>query len=118
MISRFHAWILGLLLGAGLGLAGCATEVPVEAVATNHVDLPRSYRFAPEVITVLDGTAVTWTNGDQFSHTVRLLDDGGEVLTMAPSESVTFTFSGPGEHHYDCSLHPNDMSGLVVVSES
>jgi plastocyanin len=22
-----------------------------------------------------------------------------------------------GEHRYDCSLHPNDMSGTVIVTE-
>jgi hypothetical protein len=35
------------------------------------------------------------------------------VVSTGPS----FTFTGPGEHRYDCSFHPNDMSGLVVVSE-
>ena len=52
----------------------------------------------------------------RFTHSVRLLDDGGDILTMAPGESASFTFSGPGEHRYDCSLHPNDMTGVVVVT--
>ena len=85
----------------------CAADSPAEPVATDHVDLPPSYRFEPEVITVPDGTTVTWTNHDNFTHNVRLLDDGGEVLTLAPGESVTFTFTGPGEHRYDCSFHPD-----------
>jgi plastocyanin len=108
---------------AGLGLvavllAACASAAPDEPVATNEVDLPPSYRFEPELISVPDGTTVTWTNHDNFSHSVRLIDDGGEVLTMAPGESVSFTFSEPGEHRYDCSFHPNDMSGVVMVSDS
>jgi plastocyanin len=107
---------------AGLGLltallAACASAPSAEPVATSQVDLPPSYRFEPEVISVPDGTTVMWTNHDNFSHSVRLLDDGGQVLTMVPGESVTFTFSGPGEHRYDCSFHPNDMSGVVIVSE-
>ncbi len=117
-MARPQPWVVGPLLGAGLLVAGCAAQAPAEPVATNTVDLPRSYRFAPEVITVPDGTTVTWTNNDQFTHSVRLLDDGGDVLTIAPGESVSFTFSGPGEHRYDCSFHPHDMSGVVVVSES
>lgn len=117
MVRRLP-WVVGPLLGVGLMLAACVAQAPAEPVATNVVDLPRSYRFAPEAITVPDGTTVTWTNNDQFTHSVRLLDDGGDILTMAPGESVSFTFSGAGEHRYDCSFHPNDMSGVVVVSES
>lgn len=118
-MTRRLPWVVGPLLGVGLLLAACAPQAGAEPVATNVVDLPPSYRFAPEAITVPDGTTVTWTNSDNFTHNVRLLDDdGGEVLTMAPGESVSFTFSGPGEHRYDCSFHPNDMSGVVVVSES
>lgn len=113
-----YSWVVGTVLGVGLLLAGCAPQAAAEPVATNVVDLPPSYRFEPEAITVPDGTTVTWTNHDNFTHNVRLLDDGGELLDLPPGESVSFTFSGPGEHRYDCSFHPNDMSGVVVVSAS
>jgi plastocyanin len=99
-------------------LAACATASSAEPVATSLVDLPPSYRFEPEVISVPDGTTVTWTNHDNFTHNVRLLDDGGETLPLPPGESVSFTFTGPGEHRYDCSFHPHDMSGVVIVSDS
>jgi plastocyanin len=117
-MHRRLPWIVGPLFGAGLLLAACAPQAADEPVATNKVDLPPSYTFEPAVITVPDGTTVTWTNHDNFTHNVRLLDDGGEVLDLPPGESVSHTFSGSGEHRYDCSFHPNDMSGVVVVSES
>ncbi|MGH2379659.1 MAG: plastocyanin/azurin family copper-binding protein [Candidatus Limnocylindria bacterium] len=117
-MTRHLPWVVGPVLGVGLLLAGCAADAPAEPVATDAVDLPPSYRFEPAAITVPDGTAVTWTNSDNFTHNVRLLDDGGDVLALAPGESVSFTFSGVGEHRYDCSFHPNDMSGVVVVTES
>jgi plastocyanin len=106
--------IAGPLTGIIILLAACA---PAEPVATDQVDLPPSYRFEPEAITVPNGTTVTWTNSDNFTHNVRLLDDGGQELQLAPGESVSFTFTGPGEHHYDCSFHPNDMQGVVIVTE-
>ncbi len=109
--------IVGPVLAVGLLLAGCADDTATEPVATNAVELPPSYKFVPEAITVVDGTTVTWTNNDNFSHNVRLLDDGGEMLEMAPGESVSHTFTGPGEHRYDCSHHPKDMTGVVVVTE-
>jgi plastocyanin len=116
MVRRLR-WTAGPLLGAGLLLAACAPQTNAEPVATDQVDLPPSYRFEPAVITVPDGTTVTWTNSDNFTHNVRLLDDGGEVLDLPPGATVSFTFTGPGEHRYDCSFHPNDMSGVVIVSE-
>jgi len=108
----------GAALVVGVLLAACAPQAAAEPVATNQVNLPPSYKFEPAAITVPDGTTVTWTNNDNFTHNVRLIDDGGEILALPPGESVSFTFTGPGEHRYDCSFHPNDMNGVVVVSES
>jgi plastocyanin len=99
-------------------LSGCSAGAAASPVATNKVDLPKSYRFEPEVITVPAGTEVTWTNHDEFTHSVRLLDDGGDVMQMAPGESVSFTFDKVGTHRYDCSFHPHDMHGSVIVTES
>lgn len=112
-----HAWTARIVVVVALLLVGCAPAAAADPVATNHVNLPPSYKFEPAAITVPDGTTVTWTNNDNFTHNVRLLDDGGQVLDLPPGASVSFTFSGPGEHRYDCSFHPNDMSGVVVVSE-
>jgi plastocyanin len=109
------------LMVAALGslIAGCAGATGADAspVATSEVNLPPSYRFDPPAITVPDGTTVTWTNSDNFTHNVRLLDDGGDILALPPGETVSFTFHGAGEHRYDCSFHPNDMSGVVVVTD-
>jgi plastocyanin len=110
-------WLAASMLAAGLVLAGCAEQTDGEPVPTDQVDLPRSYHFAPDAISVPAGTTVTWTNNDQFSHNVRLAATG-EVLSMAPGESVTHTFSEPGEFEYDCSLHPHDMQGVVIVTDS
>jgi plastocyanin len=117
MTRRFPR-LAGVLVGVGLLVTACSSQTAAEPVATDRVTLPPSYRFEPAAITVPDGTTVTWTNNDNFTHNVRLLDDGGQVLDLPPGESVSFTFSGPGEHRYDCSFHPNDMTGVVIVGES
>lgn len=116
MIGRHPALIAGTFLGTTLLLAACATSTDAEPVATNEVNLPPSYKFEPAAITVPDGTTVTWTNNDNFTHNVRLVDDGGEILALPPGESVSHTFTGPGEHRYDCSFHPTDMTGVVIVT--
>jgi plastocyanin len=34
---------------------------------------------------------------------------------MHPGDHVSYTFTAPGTYHYDCSFHPHDMQGVVVV---
>ncbi len=107
-----------LALFAAILLAGCAGASSVDAspVETTTVDLPRSYKFAPAAIKVAVGETVTWTNDDVFTHSVRFAD-GGEPLMMAPGTSVTHTFDTAGQFRYDCSLHPKDMKGSVLVEK-
>jgi plastocyanin len=102
---------------ATLALASCSGAAGGErAVATTHVDLPRSYMFAPASIEVPVGSTVTWTNGDQFTHSVRLGRVGGNVVgVMKPGESVHARFDHPGTFPYDCSFHPQNMKGTVHV---
>lgn len=90
--------------------------VPVD---TNQVEMALHYRFAPTVIRVPAGTPVTWSNADDFTHTVRFDGEGGgmgrETHKAAPGESFTITFDDPGEYAYTCSLHPHQMHGKVIV---
>lgn len=108
------AAIAVLTLAAAI-LAGCA-ETPAasaDPVATTTVDLPKSYRFAPEAIVVEIGATVTWTNNDNFTHNVTI--EGAEALTMSPGESARHSFADAGTYPYVCSLHPRDMQGSVRV---
>jgi plastocyanin len=107
-------------LVAALSLASCGdggggAAVDAEPVRTDTVSLPKSYKFDPPAIEVDAGTTVTWTNQDDFPHNVTLLD-GSEVSEDLPiGESATITFDEAGEVPYECSLHPQQMQGRVVV---
>jgi plastocyanin len=101
--------------GGGNGGTGGAGASPV---ATTSVDLPASYRFAPAAITVASGATVTWTNHDHFTHSVQFLDGGLPTapMTMEPGQTATFSFTGAGTFHYQCHLHPQNMTGTVTVA--
>lgn len=95
-------------------LAGCAGEAAIASpVATTTVDLPKSYRFAPPAIVVDVGATVTWTNHDDFTHNVTF--EGDEPLPLPRGASATRVFDAAGTFPYVCSLHPNDMTGTVIV---
>ncbi len=112
--TAVRAFALALGMSAcGSGGAG-ASVTPVE---TSTVDLPPSYRFEPAAIAVVAGTTVTWTNHDNFTHSVKILDGGlpTEPMVMQPGGSTTFDFTTPGTYNYLCHLHPQNMKGTVVV---
>lgn len=90
---------VGVAVGATLlvvALGGCASQADVaddEPVTTNQVDMPRSYRFEPEAIQIEAGTTVTWTNNDNFTHDVVLLEpEEIDIGVVEPGEQVTYTF--------------------------
>ena len=94
--------------------AGCgAAESSSEPVATNEVTMVKSYRFDPETVEIKAGDTVTWTNNDNFTHTVRV--DGQEDHKVDRGRSVSIVFEQPGTYHYVCTLHRQDMEGKVIV---
>lgn len=100
-----------------LALAACGATSSSNPVATDKVKLPPSYLFSPAAITVRAGTTVTWTNSDNFTHSVRMPPQNGRIIgVMHPGETVTFTFATPGTYPYDCSFHPQNMRGTVTVT--
>ena len=96
-----------------LGAAGCGDSQSDEPVATTEVTMAKSYRFEPKAIEIKAGQSVTWTNEDNFTHTVQV--DGRADHKVERGESVSITFDAPGTYRYVCTLHRQDMDGEVVV---
>jgi plastocyanin len=94
--------------------AGCGGTGSSEPVATTKVSMAKSYRFDPKTIEITAGDTVTWTNNDNFTHTVRV--DGEEDHKVGRGDSVSITFEKPGSYHYVCTLHSKDMDGTVIVT--
>jgi len=104
-----------LLAGLVLLAAGCGGDDEDAApVATTDVEMAKSYRFEPRAIRIEAGDTVTWTNDDNFTHTVRV--DGQDDHKVDRGDSVSITFDEPGTYHYVCTLHRRDMDGTVTVS--
>ena len=78
--------------------------------------MAKSYRFEPEAITIEAGQAVTWTNDDNFTHTVEIEIEGEGDHKVEPGDSVSITFDEPGTYDYVCTLHSRDMEGRVIVT--
>ena len=103
------------LLATAVFAAGCGGSAESgEPVATTDVEMAKSYRFDPKTIKIEAGQTVTWTNEDNFTHTVEV--EGQPDHEVGPGERVEITFDEPGTYEYVCTLHRHDMDGTVIVS--
>ncbi len=88
--------------------AGASVEVMMESI---------SYR--PVELTVEAGTTVTWIHQDgSVAHTTTADDGTWDSGTMSEGDEFSFTFDEPGTYPYRCSIHPAQMTGTIIVTES
>ena len=114
MTRRWFLLPADAVLAATLFAAGCGGGgESSEPVATTEVTMAKSYRFEPRTIEIAAGQTVTWTNQDNFTHTVQV--DGREDHKVGQDETVSVTFDTPGTYDYVCTLHRRDMDGTVIV---
>ena len=102
------------VLAATLVAAGCGGTSTSAPVATTKVSMVKSYRFDPATIRIEAGDTVTWTNNDNFTHTVKV--DGEADHKVGRGDSVSITFDAAGTYRYECTLHSHDMRGTVIVA--
>ena len=76
--------------------------------------------FDPYMVTIQQGTAVTWVNDDTVPHTVTGVEphpDGTFNDLVLSGEEFTYTFETPGTYWYACSVHPWAKGVIIVESE-
>ena len=111
---RFSPFLLpAVAVLAMTAVAACGGTGSSAPVATTAVSMAKSYRFDPKTIEIKAGQTVTWTNNDNFTHTVKV--DGQDDHKVDRGHSVSITFDKPGTYHYHCTLHSHDMHGTVIV---
>lgn len=91
-------------------------EINDEPVATTDVDLPKSYKFEPAAISIDAGDEVTWTNNDDFPHNVHVFGENEVTEDLPVGESASIGFDEAGDYYYECSIHPQQMRGKIIVN--
>ena len=104
---------LAAVIGVGVAVRSRAAEpaLPPDTIAIDN------FTFAPQVLQVRAGTAVTWLNRDDIPHVVVGQDNPRELKSppLDTDDHFSFVFKAPGTYRYFCSLHPH-MQGSVVVT--
>ena len=132
-IGRVGLVMTGLLLLAACS-GGGGSPVPsgancLAADANNAVELHAkdiSFTNAP-CISAMAGRAIVihFTNDDNMPHDVVVYSDSskssqlakGDIITGPnKSETVTVPAQEPGQLYFECSVHPGQMNGALVVN--
>jgi nitrite reductase (NO-forming) len=111
--------------GGGDSATG-VVDVDIVAGASTVQDLDAPDEFAESetpadygvnVLTIVQGTTVTWTNSDDMIHTVTDVGGAFDSGFLDPGATWSFTFTAVGEYEYYCLPHPW-MRAKVIVTES
>lgn len=92
----------------------------VNAIDKSKVNISiNDFIFKTTYLKIKKGTMVTWTNDGQISHTVTSADTSAKKgLSSGMLEngaSYNFTFNDAGVYEYHCSMHPEQMKGVITV---
>jgi plastocyanin len=116
----------GSAIGTSGRVAGAAAPVAataampsavngVQGVAGRSVTVAiRGYAYQPQSLVVRVGTRVVWVNDDAVAHTVTSSIGAFNSGSIAPGQSVSYTFTVPGTYQYMCTIHPG-MRGTITV---
>jgi len=111
--------------GTGGGMTG-GTSTPISRAVTVTVgnDFFRSDRNGSAntaVDTIPAGGTVTWTwsNTASVSHSVQSVSSPGftsSAIQSGAGSTYQQTFTAPGTYRYNCAVHGDLMTGIVVVT--
>jgi plastocyanin len=86
---------------------------PVTGVT--HMNM-QNFAYQMANIQVRVGTTVTWTNQDNVLHSVTFKNSMKDSGLLSQGQSFSYTFNTPGTYQYYCTVHPNMVATVTVVS--
>ena len=84
------------------------------AIVEPSANVPDSWRYQPDDITIDEGSTVVWRNNGAQTHTVTATDGSFDSADIEPGTTFPFTFEEPVTIRYACTPHPW-MTGIVRV---
>jgi plastocyanin len=113
---RRLALIAALALAAAPAAAHAQHEHGAMAMASGPMVSIGFDAFSPQVVDVVTGDTVTWTNDSSRPHDVTATDAAWDSGRMVSTVVFSHRFDAPGVTHYYCRIHPF-MTGEIAASD-
>jgi plastocyanin len=119
-MNRKSKWAIAALAAlTTLAMAETPLHAGRTADAADGEVAIRIFAYAPSALTVPRGTTVTWTNGDDITHTVTSGAPGKKDARFdgrldGKGTAYRHTFTEPGTYSYFCDRH-QAMTGQILV---
>jgi plastocyanin len=118
-MNRWRARTIAALIMGALAMAESPLTAPRSAAEAAQGEVAiRLFAYTPSTLTVSKGTTVTWTNGDDITHTVTAGAPGQEARfegrLAGKGAAYRHTFTEPGRYSYYCDRH-QAMVGEILV---
>ena len=101
------------LLSAMAACGSDSTTTTTTPTLTTSVTM-QSTAFTPTAIQVSPGAVVTWTNNDNFQHTVTFDGTVGAIAAYSTGAKTLTMPTTTGTYPYHCTIHAG-MAGTVTV---
>jgi plastocyanin len=119
-MNRWRASAIAPLIVGALAMAESPLTAPRSAAEAAQGEVAiRLFAYSPSTLTVSKGATVTWTNGDDITHTVTAGAPGQEEARFegrldGKGAAYRHTFAEPGRYPYYCDRH-QAMVGEILV---
>ncbi len=80
-----------------------------------HMNM-QNFAYQMANIQVRADSTVTWTNQDSVPHSVTFKNGMKDSSLLYQGQSFSYTFNTPGTYQYYCTVHPNMVATVTVVS--
>lgn len=91
--------------------------LPLACLAGETTITQSHQTFDPDSVTLQPGDVLHFDNADDVKHNIHVSADGGpseDLGLQKPGESVSYSFSKPGEYKISCSIHPKMRLKVLV----
>jgi plastocyanin len=118
---RLRRWVLVGSLALVPLVGACAGNDAKDntTIASSSTSVTvKDFAFKPKEISIKVGDTVTWTNEDEFDHSIQIDSikfAGPKFGPPAGQKTFAHRFDEAGTYPYICGVH-NSMTGTVVVS--
>jgi len=105
-----------LLVAGTVTAAMAALPAQSQGMGELHEVEIKNFKFSPDMLEVKVGDTIRWTNKDRAPHDATALDGSWNTILLRRDDSAEVKVVAGMSADYFCSIHPNMLASIKLVS--